>query len=162
MQKISALLSKMTLILSAIGLTAMTLIIGWQVFARYVLQASPSWTEQAALYLMIWFILFAAAVGVREGFNIQITVFRDLLGQPVRKYVKIFSHLVVMFFGFVMIYAGAQLAVLTWHHVIPTIGLPRGSIYIPVSISGMLISFFSVEHIMAEISDGEVSTQWNS
>ena len=49
--------------LGALGLLATTAIIGWQVFGRYVLQSSPSWTEQASLVLMIWYVFLAAAAG---------------------------------------------------------------------------------------------------
>ena len=54
---VSRFLSRAALYASALGLVGMTLIIGWQVFARYVLNAAPSWTEQASLLLMLWFIL---------------------------------------------------------------------------------------------------------
>ena len=50
---------------AAVGLVLMTLIIGWQVFGRYVLNSSPSWSEQASLALMIWYVSLAAAAGVR-------------------------------------------------------------------------------------------------
>jgi TRAP-type C4-dicarboxylate transport system permease small subunit len=48
---VSRMISRATLMLAGVGLLAMTGIIGWQVFARYVLNASPAWAEQAALVL---------------------------------------------------------------------------------------------------------------
>jgi TRAP-type C4-dicarboxylate transport system permease small subunit len=53
------------LAIGAAGLLLMTAIVGWQVFGRYVLNSSPSWSEQAALTLMIWYVSFGAAAGVR-------------------------------------------------------------------------------------------------
>ncbi len=44
----------------------MTAIVAWQVFCRYVLNDSPSWTEPGAVILMSWFIFLGAAVGVRR------------------------------------------------------------------------------------------------
>ena len=41
---------------AGIGLLVMTAIISAQVFARYVLNDSPAWAEQAALLLMIWYV----------------------------------------------------------------------------------------------------------
>lgn len=79
MRDLSRILSQISLWFSAAGLLGMTGIIGWQVFARYVLNAAPAWTEQAALFLMLWFILFAAAAGVREGFHIKISLLQDSL-----------------------------------------------------------------------------------
>lgn len=65
----AASLSRLLIAFGAIGLLAMTAIIGWQVFGRFVLNSSPSWTEQASLILMIWYVMFAAAAGVYEGFH---------------------------------------------------------------------------------------------
>jgi hypothetical protein len=61
--------SRLLIGLAGAGLVAMTAIIGWQVIGRYILGASPSWSEQAAQVLMIWFAFLAAAAGIREGFR---------------------------------------------------------------------------------------------
>ncbi|WP_204271844.1 TRAP transporter small permease, partial [Escherichia coli] len=65
--RVLAPISRLALWLSGIGLLVMTAMVAWQVFGRYVLNASPSWTEPAALLLMSWFILLGSAVGVRDG-----------------------------------------------------------------------------------------------
>ena len=62
--------------LAAVGLVAMAVIVIWQVFGRFVLDSSPSWTEQAALVLMIWYVMFASAAGVHEGFHIRIALLK--------------------------------------------------------------------------------------
>ncbi len=66
------------LYVAGIGLVLMTLMVGWQVFCRYVLNDSPSWTEPGAVMLMSWFIFLGAAVGVREnnhlGFDVLLYV----------------------------------------------------------------------------------------
>ena len=64
----------------ALGLVVMTAIVGWQVFGRFVLDSSPSWTEQASLVLMIWYVMFAAAAGVYEGFHIRIALIEERFG----------------------------------------------------------------------------------
>ncbi|HWM28732.1 MAG TPA: TRAP transporter small permease subunit, partial [Woeseiaceae bacterium] len=71
---LSAGISRSAQWFAGIGLLLMTLIIGWQVFARYVLNDSPAWAEQAALLLMIWYVMFAAAAGVRELHAVDTTV----------------------------------------------------------------------------------------
>ena len=56
----------------------MTAFVAWQVFGRYVLNRSPSWTEPGSVMLMSWFIFLGAAVGVREnnhmGFDVLLYV----------------------------------------------------------------------------------------
>jgi hypothetical protein len=56
-------LSKLLVSIGAVGITVMTVVIGWQVFGRYVLNASPAWSEQLALVLMVWIVMFTAAAG---------------------------------------------------------------------------------------------------
>lgn len=72
--RLAARLSLCLLLLAGIGLIAMTLIVAWTVFGRYVLNNTPAWGEPASLFLMLWFILLGGAVGVREldhmGFDI--------------------------------------------------------------------------------------------
>jgi TRAP-type C4-dicarboxylate transport system permease small subunit len=159
--RFSKLLSRAALIFSAFGLIGMTLIICWQVFARYVLNASPAWSEQAALFLMLWFIFFAAAVGVREGFHIRLTLLQDAVSESSRSRLLVFCHVIVLAFGALMAWNGSQLAIETWSHNIPTLNLPRGLSYIPIAGAGAIISFFSAEHIAALWRGQTVEKLWS-
>ena len=146
---------------AGVGLILMTLIIAWQVFARYVLNASPAWGEQAALLLMIWYVMFAAAAGVREGFHIRITVFADSLPERPKRVINLVAHAIVGLFGLAMAWWGVELVRETWQHVIPTLGLSRGIAYIPIAASGVLIFGFALEHVIADIREREVTKLWN-
>lgn len=158
---ISARISRYTRWFACAGLMVMTAIIGWQVFARYVLNASPAWAEQAALLLMIWYVLFAAAAGVREGFHIRIAVFETALAPGAQKTVRIAGHLLVGLFGLAMVVWGTELTLATWQHDIPTLGLPRGVAYAPMPLAGMLIVGFSIEHVLALWRGQDVDGTWN-
>lgn len=157
----SAHLSNFARWFAGFGLLLMTVIIAWQVFARYVLNDSPAWSEQAALLLMIWYVMFAAAAGVREGFHIRIGVFADALPGKVGKATRIAAHLIVGLFGAAMAIWGTELTLATWTHVIPALSLPRGVAYIPIALSGALILGFSLERVVAEARDREVGKTWN-
>ena len=146
---------------AGLGLLIMTAIIAMQVFTRYVLNDSPPWAEQAALLLMIWYVFIAAAAGVREGFHIRIAVFADNLPEGVRHPVLILAHLGVVLFGIAMVVFGIELARETWKHVIPTLGISRGYAYVPIALSGVLITGFSIEQLVAEIRSKEVPKLWN-
>jgi TRAP-type C4-dicarboxylate transport system permease small subunit len=159
--RLSAAISELARWFAGAGLLIMTLIISWQVFARYVLNASPAWAEQASLLLMIWYVMFAAAAGVREGFHIRIAVFEDAMPPHLRRYIQMLGHSVVGLFGVAMAIWGTELTVATWEHVIPTLGLPRGVAYIPFPIAGVLMLGFSVEQILARARGTEVRRLWN-
>jgi TRAP-type C4-dicarboxylate transport system permease small subunit len=161
LNRLSYQVSRLVRVFACAGLLAMSGIIVWQVFARYVLNASPAWAEQAALVLMIWYVLFATAAGVREGFHIRIAAFSDALTPRLRRFAVIAAHLVVAAFGIAMLVWGCELVAATWQHVIPTLALPRGVAYLPMPASGALIFAFSLEHVAAEIRRTEVPPAWN-
>lgn len=146
-------ISRTLLVLGAIGLLAMTAIIGWQVFARYVLNASPSWSEQASLVLMIWYVSFAAAAGVYEGFHIRISAFADSLPAPWPHRLSRVANGVIVLVGIAMAVWGGELIVRTWSHVIPTLGMPRGVAYLPLPISGALMALFALARMFAPVPD---------
>ena len=51
----------------------------WQVFARYVLDAAPGWSEELARFLMIWVTLLGGAAVLRGGGHIAVTALLDWL-----------------------------------------------------------------------------------
>lgn len=136
------------LIISAIGLLMMTFIVGWQVFGRYVLGSSPSWAEQSALTLMIWFVFLGGAAGVRDGFHIRIIAVENMVSSANRKRMRVLSNGFVGLCGLAMLWWGGELVIRTWSHVIPSLGIPRGMAYLAIPIAGALIALFSVERIL--------------
>ena len=141
--------SRVLIGLAAAGLVAMTAIIGWQVLGRYVLGASPSWSEQAAQVLMIWFAFLAAAAGIREGFHIRIVALEEAAPPKVRGVLRAVGGLTVAACGLAMLVLGGELVVRTWSHTIPSLGLSRGVAYLGLPISGGLILLFAIERLFA-------------
>jgi TRAP-type C4-dicarboxylate transport system permease small subunit len=139
--------------LAATGLVLMTVIIGWQVIGRYILSASPSWTEQAAQVLMIWFAFLAAAAGVREGFHIRIVALEEAASPRVRRVMQIVGALVVAGCGLAMLVLGGELVARTWSHTIPSLGISRGLAYLGLPISGGLILVFALEKMLTPERD---------
>lgn len=144
------LISDILIKIGAAGLIVMTAIIGWQVFGRFVLNASPSWSEQAALILMIWYVFFAAAAGVYEGFHIRISLFESRLPDTKARLVRGVIHLLVAGGGIILLVYGAQLVWLVRAHTIPVLGISRGLAYIPIPLCGFLIAVFALNHFRHE------------
>ncbi|MEZ5710563.1 MAG: TRAP transporter small permease [Blastomonas sp.] len=128
------------------GLLAMTAIIAWQVFGRFILSSSPSWTEQASLILMIWYVMFAAAAGVHEGFHIRIALLEERLGDNAAPVLRIVA-VVVAVLGIVLLVYGAQLCWLVRNNVVPSLGISRAVAYIPLPVSGLLMTLFALPQI---------------
>ena len=131
----------------AVGLVAMTLVIGWQVFGRFVLDSSPSWSEAAALVLMIWYVFLAAAAGVWERFHIRIEILEHRLDPARVRTLRIVLHALVALMSVAILVYGAQLAWLVRVHVIPGLGISRAFAYLPIPVAGLLMTLFSLNRI---------------
>ncbi|MDP3404259.1 MAG: TRAP transporter small permease [Brevundimonas sp.] len=158
---ISRWISRATLAFAALGLIVMTGIIGWSVFARYILGDAPTWAEQAALLLMVWFVLLAAAVGVREQFHLGMTAATGAMPAGLQRICRASSLLVVAGFGLAMGIWGGELVARTWAFDIPTLGIPRGAAYLPLPIAGWLTVLFALEHLVTEARGQKVEPLWN-
>ena len=129
------------------GLVAMTAIVAWQVFCRYVLNDSPSWTESGAVILMSWFIFLGAAVGVRENNHMGFDVLLYALPPAAKKWLRMISDIFIFAFGLAMIWYGSNLVTLTWNTTLPALGISGAWDYVPLVGGGTLIALFSLERI---------------
>jgi TRAP-type C4-dicarboxylate transport system permease small subunit len=145
-------LSTLSLWLAGLGLVAMTVMVAWQVFCRYVLNDSPSWTEPGAVMLMSWFIFLGAAVGVRENYHLGFDVLLYVLPKAGKKWLRMISDLVALAFGIGMVWYGMQLVTLTWNTTLPSLRIYGAWDYIPLVAGGALICLFSLERIVLRLA----------
>jgi TRAP-type C4-dicarboxylate transport system permease small subunit len=140
-------LSLLALWLAGLGLVGMTVLVAWQVFGRYVLNSTPTWTEPSVLLLMSWFILLGAAVGVREGNHLGFEVGLALAPKPLRFVMMLTTEVLVAGFGLAMAWYGAELARTTWAAATPMIGISQGWDFVPMSAAGVLVTLFAIEKL---------------
>ena len=139
--------------IAAAGLLVVTAIIGWQVFGRYILNSSPSWTEQASLLLMIWYVFLAAAAGVWERFHIRIEILEQSWTEANRRRLRIAIHALVAMMGLALLAYGAILAWDVRVHVIPSLGISRAWAYVVIPFAGLLIALFSLARIRVRLAE---------
>ncbi|MEH6833095.1 MULTISPECIES: TRAP transporter small permease [Falsihalocynthiibacter] len=133
--------------ISSVALVLLVVFTGWQVWGRYVLNDTPTWTEKAALLLVLIVCLPMAAVGLRENFHLGIDYLTDYLGPKARRILKTANTVVLGFFGVAMMVESWPLVVGTWGRDIPLLGLPQGLQYAPLILTGGLIVLFMVERV---------------
>jgi len=150
--RILGALSRLALWLAGLGMVAMTAIVAWQVFARYVLNSSPSWTEPVSILIMSWFIFLGAAVGVRENFHMGFDVLVHFLPARATPWMRAISDLAILTFAAGMVYYGLQLTIDTWTATIPVLGLPGGFSYMPIAAGGVLMFLFALERLVLRAS----------
>lgn len=149
-------LSNASLYIAGVGLVAMTVIVGWQVFMRYVLNWGNAWTELSSIMIMSWFIFLGSAVGVRENYHLGFDVLLYVLPDGSKKILRTISDLVVLSFAIGMIWYGWALMKLQWNEVMPSLGISGAFRYLPLTAGGVLITLFSLERIALRWSGVDV------
>jgi len=159
--RINASVAKACMVLSVGGLLVIVAIVFYQVFGRYVLNSSPTWTESFALVLVLYVTLIGAAVGVRDAGHIGMESLLVLVPEKIRNSIELLIHALVIVFGLFMIYNGWVLGNSVISYKIPNLGLPESIRYVPLVISGVLVISFSIEHIIALVRGTEVVPSWH-
>ncbi|PZN28708.1 MAG: TRAP transporter permease DctQ, partial [Proteobacteria bacterium] len=83
-----------SLVVAGAALVGLAVVQAWQVFARYLLNASPSWTEPVALLLMSTIMMFGAAVGVHREAHFGFFLLIETASPRVRRALRVYTRLV--------------------------------------------------------------------
>ncbi len=159
--RFNACIARYGLYTSVFGLFLIVAVVAWQVFGRYVLNDSPTWTESLALVLILYVTLIGAAVGVRDAGHLGMESLLVLAPPGIRHKVEILIHVLVAIFGAAMLYNGWVLGASVASYKLANLELSEAVRYVPLALSGGLIVLFSIEHIIALVNGTEVEPAWN-
>lgn len=151
MKSLRNFLVKLLEIFLIAAFAVLTLDVLWGVFSRYVLGAQSVWTEELAIYLLIWVSLLGASLTYEERGHLGVDYFVGKLHPDAQKAGAVFVELVVLFFaGFGLLYGGSVLVreTLAAGQVTPALGWPKGYLYTAAPIAGVFFIIFSLEHLI--------------
>lgn len=137
-----------SLAISGTAMVVLTVIFGWLVFGRYVLNATPTWVEQVSLLLVALIGFVGASTGVHERSHLGVSFFRDIAPRPVRRAMELASYLIMAVFGAVMMVNSYALVLFKWSTEIPLIHLPEGLRAIPLTLCGAFTLAYSLGHLI--------------
>ena len=142
-------------VLLVVGMAVLVVDVLWGVFSRYALGEQTRWTEELAVYLLVWISLLGAALTFREKGHLGVDYFVGKLEPSVRRLSAIFVEVIVFAFSaFALVHGGWNLVIKTFAsgQVLPALNLPMGYVYSVVPISGVVFCIFAFEHLMAYLS----------
>ena len=145
---------------------ALILDVLWGVVSRYVLGSQSRWTEELAVYLLVWVSLMGAALVFRDRGHLGVDYFVGKLDPAARRLSSLIAEGAVMVFaGFVLIFGGGMMVMETLRsgQVTAAMGWPVGYLYMVVPLSGLFVLAFSIEHLVTgkttAFSDNELEDQ---
>ncbi|WP_233268624.1 TRAP transporter small permease [Cellulophaga sp. L1A9] len=131
----------------------------WQVFSRYLLNRSFSWTEEFARFSLIWLAILGAAYLSAKREHLSMDFLYQKFSSTQKKKALLFIELCIFLFALVvMVIGGFNLVYTTLdlEQLSGTLRIPLGYVYSIFPFSGLLIMCFSLYHA-SKISTNQIT-----
>jgi TRAP-type C4-dicarboxylate transport system permease small subunit len=136
------------IVLSGLGMVAITLIIPTGVFMRYVMHDPLQWPEPASVIMMVFFSFVGGAAVYRANQQIAVEALMRAVNAPSRVAMQWGVHACMLSVAAFMVVYGAHLCWVTKGNTIAEFpSLSVGIVYLPIPIGGLLTLLFIIEKI---------------
>jgi TRAP-type C4-dicarboxylate transport system permease small subunit len=136
------------IVLSGLGMVAITLIIPSGVFMRYVMNDPLQWPEPASVIMMVFFSFIGGAAVYRANQQIAVEALMRVVGPHSRAAMQWGVHACMLLVAAFMLGYGAHLCWITKGNTIAEFpSLSVGIVYLPIPLGGLLTLLFIVEKI---------------
>ena len=121
---------------------------------RNFIKASMPWTEEVAMYSMIYMALLGTEVGLRDGTQVAVTAVIEKL-HGVTKIVSIIEQIILEIFSFVMLKAGLALfsKQLQTGQTTPVLKVPMSVMYFSLVLTFALILVIQAVVLVEKVMD---------
>ena len=116
LRRLEWIIDKITSLAAVIGgvfTGIMTLIVGYAVIARYVFNRPIGWSEEIAVYLMVWAVFLGAAYTLKEDAHIGVDILISKAPVQVRRALLLFHYLAGLLLMSILLYHGIDMVALT-------------------------------------------------
>jgi TRAP-type C4-dicarboxylate transport system permease small subunit len=158
---LSARLSRWVLVMACICLASLGAIVIYGVVLRYVFNDSQPYVEQVALLMVISVAMFGAAAGARESGHIGLDSLAKLLPLKVQFWIKALVEVLIIVFAALLLWGSVHMGTSTYQNTILTLGISEAFRYLPPVIASILITLFSIEHLMVMFLRPPPAPSWN-
>lgn len=134
-------------------LSVMTLIILWQIIARFrIIHVISPWTEEVAMILLVWFGLTGAAIGIRKHLHIGVEFVATLFPARIQKILMLIVNCLLALFSLFLLVKGVELAWALKDTDTPATLVSRGLvIYSAAPVAAFLMLLYSLELIIKQV-----------
>jgi TRAP-type C4-dicarboxylate transport system permease small subunit len=147
LHRIKKVLDRSLELLVMIVVAVLVLDVLWQVFTRKVLNDPSTWTEELAVFMLIWVSLLGAAVALSRGAHLGIDYFVGKLPPRMRVATEVLVFFCVAAFSLlVMVVGGVDLVASTLElgQESPALRVKVGYVYLAIPISGFFLTLYAV------------------
>lgn len=137
-------LADLVIVLAAAALLGLVVVQGWQVFTRYVLNDSPSWTEPVTLLLLSTAMSLGAAAGVHGNRHFGFFLLAEHTHAGLRRALDLARALLIGAVGAVIAWWSAVLLLDGLDIKLAGAAMPQSINYLPLGLGGALMTVFAL------------------
>ena len=132
---------------------AMTLLIFWQVVARYVMNDSLTWSEEIGRYMFVWITFVGLPAALKAGAHVAIDLLLKKTHGAFHMSILTVNAIATCFIGIVICYSGIRLTVLGVGQISSALQIPMQVYYAGVPVCGVLMILYSIPRIGGHIQE---------
>ena len=130
---------------------AMVLIGSWQVFSRFVLNATPSWSEEVQIFGHIWLVFLAIPIAYRRGAHITVEAIRRVLSPRLNWALDLLIELFWVGFAVATAYYSYRVSLVTRNSVSPGLEIPMSYPYYGMILGSAYLAFVVIRRLTGEL-----------
>ena len=128
----------------------MVLIGFFQVFSRFVLNHTPSWSEEIQIFGHIWLVFLAIPIAYRRGAHLTVEAIRRLFTPVMNKVFDLFVELIWIGFAVATIYYSYRVSQVAARSVSAGLEIPMSYPYYGMIIGNVYLLFVIIRRIASE------------
>ncbi len=121
-----------------------------QVFCRFVLNDSLTWSEEMCRYLFVWMVFLGTGVGLLHRRHITIDIVPNMIPKAGRKYYNAAIDILILAFTVYLMRYGYIFAMRGMRQGSPAMQLPLGYIYLGIVLGGAVMFVNTIRVMLAE------------
>lgn len=134
---------------TVLGVATYSILICVQVFYRYALNSSLTWSEELVQIILLWTVMLGSAIATDRGAHIVLNPLEEHLGRRGRRIKNIIAELGTIGFCGVLAWYGFVLVYRTRFMSSSAADIPMSYVYAAMPVGSLLIIFFATVHAIA-------------
>lgn len=126
----------------------MVVVVGIQVFCRYILNSPQVWSELLVQFTFIWLTLLGAAMATRSKENLAVTFIYGRFTGVAGSMLQVVLDLIIIAVSCLWLRSSVLQIRSTWDTIEAGINIRLGSVYLVFPLAFALIVLFSIEDII--------------